>query len=209
MPRCRMSKTTFAVFRIRSANPPPVKYSSSFFDKFVPPPASDIANHVRANCKERVTDHRARSAAKTPSAASSYGNVLEVSRDRQRQGCRGTEGFTTNRRRKNFTPSPLWDLQIRNDRTVDHDDANRLLAEAIGAVVREAVKDALREIYATNGDTVTTVSVAEAAQRLGLGKTKVNELIASGDLPSVLVGKRRLLRPADLEAFAARQGNGK
>jgi excisionase family DNA binding protein len=91
---------------------------------------------------------------------------------------------------------------------VDH-DANRLLAEAIGAVVREAVKDALSEISVTGGDTATTVPVAEAARRLGLGRTKVNELISSGDLPSVLVGKRRLLRPADLEAFAAAQSNGK
>jgi excisionase family DNA binding protein len=38
--------------------------------------------------------------------------------------------------------------------------------------------------------------------------TKLRELIASGEVPSVVIGKRRLLRPQDLEAFATRQANG-
>jgi excisionase family DNA binding protein len=92
---------------------------------------------------------------------------------------------------------------------VDQDDANRVLAEALGAVVKEAVRDgvikAMTELRAAGEPAM--VSVPEAANRLGLGKTKVNELIASGDLPSVVVGKRRLLRPSDLQEFAARLGN--
>jgi excisionase family DNA binding protein len=87
-------------------------------------------------------------------------------------------------------------------------DATQLLAEALAAVVRDAVREALREMCVSNGDTAALVSVGEAAHRLRLGKTKINELIGSGELPSVLVGTRRLLRPADLEAFAARQADG-
>jgi excisionase family DNA binding protein len=82
------------------------------------------------------------------------------------------------------------------------------LADALAGVVREAVKDALGEVTISTTSTPAMVSVSEAAGRLGLGKTKLNELIASGELPSVVVGKRRLLRPADLEAFAARCRNG-
>ena len=66
----------------------------------------------------------------------------------------------------------------------------------------------MAEVTSVPSDNATMVPVADAAQRLGLGRTKVNELIQSGELPSVMVGKRRLLRPADLEAFAARQSNG-
>ncbi|HLH75033.1 MAG TPA: helix-turn-helix domain-containing protein [Chloroflexota bacterium] len=80
------------------------------------------------------------------------------------------------------------------------------LAEAISNVVRHAVHEALVEMGSKlPSDTATLVSVPEAAQRLGLGKTKVNELIACGALPSRIIGKRRLLRPVDLEAFAAIQ----
>jgi excisionase family DNA binding protein len=91
----------------------------------------------------------------------------------------------------------------------DSDDPCRRLAEALGTVVREAVRDALQEIgVGSSNDTTTLVSVPEAATRLGIGMTKLRELIARRDLPSVVVGKRRLLRPADLEAFATRQASG-
>jgi excisionase family DNA binding protein len=76
------------------------------------------------------------------------------------------------------------------------------LAEALAAAIEHAVKEALGEVSTPTGN-ITMVSVPEAAQRLGIGRTKVNELVASGALPSVVIGTRRLLRPADLEAFAA------
>jgi excisionase family DNA binding protein len=80
------------------------------------------------------------------------------------------------------------------------------LAEAISNVVRHAIHEALTQTGSSPAaDKATLVSVPEAAHRLGLGKTKVNELIACGALPSRIVGKRRLLRPADLEAFAANE----
>ena len=77
---------------------------------------------------------------------------------------------------------------------MEHDDAIRQRAEALTVIVRDAVKDALSEICFSTGDTTTMVSVAEAARRLSIGRTKLNELISSRALPSVTVGERRLLR---------------
>jgi excisionase family DNA binding protein len=41
----------------------------------------------------------------------------------------------------------------------------------------------------------------DAAKAIGLGRTKTFELIASGALPSVRVGKRRLVPASALRAF--------
>lgn len=48
-------------------------------------------------------------------------------------------------------------------------------------------------------------SVPEASAAIGVGKTKLYALIAEGVLPSTLIGKRRLIRTADLEALIAGQ----
>lgn len=47
------------------------------------------------------------------------------------------------------------------------------------------------------------LTVAEAAEQLGIGRTLMYSLISSGKVPSVLIGKLRRVRPADLEAYAA------
>jgi excisionase family DNA binding protein len=83
-----------------------------------------------------------------------------------------------------------------------------ILAEALSTIIRDAVRDVLQEVNAAGADNAALISVPEAAQRLGLGMTKLRELIASGELRSVVVGTRRLLRPADLDAFASRQVSG-
>ncbi len=46
-------------------------------------------------------------------------------------------------------------------------------------------------------------SVPEASAAIGVGKTKLYALIAQGVLPSTLIGKRRLIRAADLESLIA------
>jgi excisionase family DNA binding protein len=46
-------------------------------------------------------------------------------------------------------------------------------------------------------------SVAEAAQVLGIGRTLVYALIARGELPSVKIGARRVVRHEALVAFLA------
>jgi excisionase family DNA binding protein len=44
-------------------------------------------------------------------------------------------------------------------------------------------------------------SIPEASLAIGIGKTKLYSLIASGVLPSTLIGTRRLIRRIDLEAL--------
>jgi excisionase family DNA binding protein len=48
----------------------------------------------------------------------------------------------------------------------------------------------------------------EAADALGIGKTTLKQLIANGDIPSLKIGKRRLVRRATLEKFIARREAG-
>ncbi|MBP8299413.1 MAG: helix-turn-helix domain-containing protein [Planctomycetes bacterium] len=44
-------------------------------------------------------------------------------------------------------------------------------------------------------------SLSDAARTIGIGSTKLNELIRSGDLATFTVGRRRLVRAEDLVAF--------
>ena len=44
----------------------------------------------------------------------------------------------------------------------------------------------------------------EAAARLGIGLRKLAEYTATGELPSIKLGSRRLYRPRDVEAFLDR-----
>lgn len=44
-------------------------------------------------------------------------------------------------------------------------------------------------------------SIGEVAELTGLGRTTLYQLIGQGELPSCKVGRRRLIRAADLEAF--------
>jgi len=45
--------------------------------------------------------------------------------------------------------------------------------------------------------------IGEAARLLGIGRTKIYALIADGSIPTVRVGRRRLVRRADLDVFVA------
>jgi len=47
------------------------------------------------------------------------------------------------------------------------------------------------------------LTVEEAADRLSVGRTYMFELIRSGTVPSVRVGKLRRVRPEDLEGYVA------
>jgi excisionase family DNA binding protein len=49
-----------------------------------------------------------------------------------------------------------------------------------------------------------TYTVNEAALALGIGRTKLYELVQAGELPLVKIGARSLIRRADLEAFLTR-----
>ena len=53
------------------------------------------------------------------------------------------------------------------------------------------------------------VSVEQARRIFGVGRSKLYELMRDGTLPSIKLGKRRLLRPATLrEVLAARERRG-
>ncbi|MBM3945574.1 MAG: helix-turn-helix domain-containing protein [SAR202 cluster bacterium] len=49
-------------------------------------------------------------------------------------------------------------------------------------------------------------TLGEAARSLGLGLTKVKELVAKGELRSVKLGRARRVRWTDLEAYVERLG---
>lgn len=50
------------------------------------------------------------------------------------------------------------------------------------------------------------VSVEEAAQMLGIGRSKVFELLKEGSLPSIRIGRRRLISCTEIRAFLERVG---
>jgi excisionase family DNA binding protein len=52
------------------------------------------------------------------------------------------------------------------------------------------------------------VSPAEAAQMLGLGRTKFYELMGANEIASMKIGTRRLIRVAVLEAWLKAQEAG-
>lgn len=56
-------------------------------------------------------------------------------------------------------------------------------------------------------NTATNIPIAlttsDAARSLGIGKTKLFELIAAGQLPAIRLGGRTLISRQDLEAFVA------
>src|ERR1700742_4992861 len=46
------------------------------------------------------------------------------------------------------------------------------------------------------------VSISQAGKRLGIGKTTMYKLLREGDLPSCVVGRRRLIAVSDLQRDA-------
>lgn len=53
-----------------------------------------------------------------------------------------------------------------------------------------------------------TLTIAEAAKMLGIGRTTLYALIAGGELPSVSIGRKRLIRREALERFLAQRESG-
>jgi len=55
----------------------------------------------------------------------------------------------------------------------------------------------------TTPDEPLVLSVEACARVTGLGRTKLYEALATGELPSLKIGRRRLIRVATLEAWLA------
>jgi excisionase family DNA binding protein len=53
------------------------------------------------------------------------------------------------------------------------------------------------------------LSVAEAAEKLGVHRTRINQLIDSGDLPATQIGRSYVIREADLEKVKHRPPVGR
>ena len=51
-------------------------------------------------------------------------------------------------------------------------------------------------------------SPVEAAKRLGIGKTKLYDLLAKGELASMQIGTRRLITVESIKAFVERATGG-
>lgn len=59
------------------------------------------------------------------------------------------------------------------------------------------------QMEAVQGVTRVALSVPEAAFAAGVSRSFIYEAIAGGALASVKLGKRRVIRPADLEAWVS------
>jgi excisionase family DNA binding protein len=79
------------------------------------------------------------------------------------------------------------------------DEALALLAEALRAEVRA-------EVERQAGKPPRLLSVDEAAEALGVGRTAVYSEISAGRLRTIKVGRRRLVPSSSVDAFAAAGG---
>ena len=82
-------------------------------------------------------------------------------------------------------------------------DPFQALGEALQAVIEDAVSRALASVKAPPTEDAVMLSVPEAAERLGVGTTKVKQLIASGQLASVTIGRRRLVPAENVRSFGS------
>lgn len=90
-----------------------------------------------------------------------------------------------------------WPLDVEDIR-----DPYEALGQALQAVVEHAVTTALTSLPTQVSDAPAMLSVAEAAKQLGVGTTKVKQLIAAGRLSSVSIGRRRLVPMASIRIVA-------
>ena len=91
------------------------------------------------------------------------------------------------------------------------DDPCTALVEALGAIIRQAVRDGVAEVVSEilphlgpPTDPTAMVDVAEAANRLGLSLSKTKRLVVAGELGSVLIGRRRKVPVSAIESYISR-----
>jgi excisionase family DNA binding protein len=88
-------------------------------------------------------------------------------------------------------------------------DPNNSLTEALAAIIKPIVLDAVREAMNLNSREVMQVGVAaksfltvkQAAETSGLGSSTIRLLIRKRQLGAQKVGRRVLLKRSDLESF--------
>jgi excisionase family DNA binding protein len=78
-----------------------------------------------------------------------------------------------------------------------------LIAQSLG-VPEDALRALMTERAQPQGDTTLVgLTVAEAARRLGIGRTKMYEYVSSGEIPSVKIGTLRRIPVEAVSAFLA------
>lgn len=78
-----------------------------------------------------------------------------------------------------------------------------LLADALG-VSPQALLDLIRASAPDASDpTLVALTVEEAARRLGVGRTTMYALLASGEIPSVTIGRLRRIPAEALNEYVA------
>jgi excisionase family DNA binding protein len=88
-------------------------------------------------------------------------------------------------------------------------EPNNSLAEALAAIIKPIVKEAVREALSNNdrGASQSTptdkalLTVKQAAAHSGLGRSTIRLLIRKRQLGAQKVGRRVLIKKADLERF--------
>lgn len=84
-------------------------------------------------------------------------------------------------------------------------DALQPLADAIAERVWARLQD---KLSARDSESVHLIGVPEAARRLGIKKTKMHQMIASGEIPEKLtrrIGRRLLVVSAELDRWVSAQ----
>ena len=94
-----------------------------------------------------------------------------------------------------------------------------IIRQVVAEAVRSAVRDALDEIDLDPDPPAVpapveqreprALSVVEAAERLGISRSKLYELIRHGDLQTVQVGGRRLVMSSVVDEFLANNAEDK
>ncbi len=89
-----------------------------------------------------------------------------------------------------------------------HPDPFQALGEALQAVIEDAVAKALASVKTASSEDAVMLSVPEAAERLGVGTTKVKQLIASGQLglTACLIERRECSSSRRESRAGAREG---
>lgn len=78
-----------------------------------------------------------------------------------------------------------------------------LLADALGVSAQDLVHLVRASTSTTPDPTLVALTVEEAARRLGVGRTTMYALLASGEIPSVTIGRLRRIPAEALNVYVA------
>ncbi|MEC3995312.1 helix-turn-helix domain-containing protein [Actinacidiphila sp. DG2A-62] len=78
-----------------------------------------------------------------------------------------------------------------------------LLADALGVSQQDLLRLLQASSSATHDPTLVALTVEEAARRLSVGRTTMYALLASGEIPSVTVGRLRRIPAEALNQYVA------